>query len=257
VIEGSPPSGRFDSPDDAAHATPRNQAEFGAEAPVEATRDFDAYMTSPDAPGDTFPWPPAEGTSVAGAFVQTWQGATFQPSRFYRALTDRTSLGSALLYYLPLGILIAGAELFWRTVGWPSSEPDAALAPLGASEVAIPPLVSFLLSPLLLIVSLFLSAAVTHALLKLFGGASRDYSTTSRVFAFAYSPMIFSVVPVVGSIIGFPWMIVTAIIGLRHAQRTSTGRAAAAVLIPVVTMAILLIIYYVVRAATNVLETPL
>jgi hypothetical protein len=67
----------------------------------------------------------------------------------------------------------------------------------------------------------------------LFRGARHDYTMTTRVFAFAYSPMIFSVVPVAGPMIGFVWVCVAAIIGVREAQRTSTGRATAAVLIPV------------------------
>jgi hypothetical protein len=53
-----------------------------------------------------------------------------------------------------------------------------------------------------------------------------------RVFAYAYSPQLLGVIPVAGVIAGFVWMVVVAIAGLSAAHRTSTGRAAAAVLIP-------------------------
>jgi hypothetical protein len=255
VSEGSPPSERFDPPDDAAHDARRSGPDYGAEAPVEAVREV-AYESAPDAPGDGFPWPPSGDTGVADAFVRTWQGATFQPSLFYRAMPGRGSLGAPLLYYLPLGILVAGAELFWKLLR-AGSDGDSTLGTLGAGEAALSPIVWFLVSPLLLLLSLFLSAAVSHALLNVFGGAARDYGTTTRVFAFAYSPMIFSVVPVVGQVIGFIWMVVVAIIGLREAQRTSSGRAVAAVLIPVVFAVIMLAFAYLVRAAGTLLEMPL
>lgn len=252
MIEGRSPSERYDAPDDAAHAAPRN----GAAAPVEASREFDAHGSAPDATGASFPWPPAEDASVAGAFVGTWQGATFQPTKFFRALPERASLGSALLYYLPLGIIIAGADLFWRIVRPPAEQPDSTLSTVAATEAAVHPLVWFLLSPLLLILSLFLSAAATHVVLKLFGGASRDYSMTTRVFSFAHSPMFFSVVPVIGAIIGFIWMVVAAIIGVREAHRTTIGRAVAAVLIPVIFALIVLGLAYLARAAGTLLNTP-
>jgi hypothetical protein len=238
VSEGSPPSERYDSPDDAAAVARR------AEARIESPRQFDTSESGSDI---RFPWPPADGASVVGAFVQTWQGATFQPTSFFRALPERASVGAAVLYYLPLGIIIAGAELFWSLV----------LAPAAPRDNMLPsPLVQFLLSPLLLLVSLFLSSLVTHALLAMFGAASRDYSTTTRVFAFAYSPMIFTVVPVLGTIVGFVWMVVCAIIGVREAHRTSTGRAAAAILIPVAFALIVLGLFYLARAAGNLLEMP-
>jgi hypothetical protein len=258
VIEGSPPSGRFDSPDDAAPATRRDHAEFGAEAPVEGTEEFGAYQSSQDR-SSAFPWPPPEGASVAGAFVATWQGATFQPARFFRALPERTPLGSALLYYVTLGILIAGAQLFWRIVRAPA-ERDTALTPPMATD-AVPPIVEFLLSPVELLIRLFLLAAVAHGLLKLFGGAKRDYSTTARVFAFAYSPQVFTVLfavfPRVGSAVGLIWMCVISIVGLRETQRTSTGTAATAVLIPVLVALIITGLVYLAQAAGNVLNIRL
>jgi hypothetical protein len=184
-------------------------------------------------PDMTFPWPPDEGDSVAGAFAATWKGASLRPRRFVAAMPDRASVGPALLYYLPLGILIAGADLFWSTVRPDGPEQDAVLARTDVLAGFENPLVSFLLSPAILLLSLFVSAAVTHLLLRSFGGASRDFAFTTRVYAYAYSPQALGVVPVIGSVIGFIWMVGVAIIGLREGHRTTTARAAAAVLIPV------------------------
>lgn len=190
----------------------------------------DPFASPPDDDGPPgFPWPPADDESVPGALAATWQGASLRPATFFRAMPARGSLGAALLYYLPIGILVAGADLFWTTVRGGASDADIVLD----SAPSLPPLVSFLLSPVLLIASLFVAAGATHILLRIVGGANRDFAFTTRLFAFAYSPQILGVVPAVGVVVGFVWMVVIAIIGIREGHGTSTARAAAAVLIPV------------------------
>ena len=257
MSEGSPPSERNGASDEAAPAPRSTIPEYsGSEsAPMGAAPETGAYGGAPDAPDIAFPWPPAEGASVAAAFVQTWQAATFQPAALFRALPERASLGSALLYYLPLGIIIEGTELFW-TIVRSRAEQDSTQSAVSAANMSLPPVVTFLLSPIALILLLFLAAAATHGLLKLFGGANRDYLTTTRVFAFTSSPMIFSVVPLIGVFIGSICMVVIATIGVREAHRTSTGRAATAVLAPFVLVGGLWALIRILRVAQTLLEMP-
>jgi hypothetical protein len=179
-----------------------------------------------------FPWPPEEGESVPAAFAATWRGSSLEPRLFFGAMPAHAPLLPALAYYLPIGIVVAGAELFWRTMrGTVAPERDVVI---GTDAFAgFSPLVEFLLSPVVLLLSLFVSAGVTHVLLRLFGGAHRNFGFTTRVFAYAYSPQILGIVPVVGSVVGFFWMVVVAVIGLKAGHRTTTGRVLAAVLIPV------------------------
>jgi hypothetical protein len=188
------------------------------------------YLIEAEPTAAAFPWPPAEGESVVNAYGRTWRGAALEPRAFFGALPAQQSLGPALLYYLPLGIAVAGAQLFWSSIrGTVDTERDAVL---GAELPALSPLVEFLLSPVMLILTIFVAAGLVHLLLRLLGGASRDFGFTVRVFAYAYSPQILGVVPVVGSAVGFFWMVGVAIIGLREGHRTSTGKAATAVLVP-------------------------
>jgi hypothetical protein len=179
-----------------------------------------------------FPWPPAEGDSIIEAFGSTWRGAALEPKRFFGAMPADGSIGAALLYYLTLGMAVSASGIVWSVLrGGSGAEREAVL---GAGDMpALSPLLQFLFSPLILLLSIFLAAAVVHLLLKAFGGASRDLGFTIRLFAFAYSPQILGVIPVVGTAVGFAWMVVVAIVGLRAGHGTTTGRAAAAVLIPV------------------------
>jgi hypothetical protein len=180
-----------------------------------------------------FPWPPAEGESIPAAYGRTWYGASLQPQRFFAAMPAAGSVGHALLYYLPIGIVVAGTNLFWTMArGGVAPEEEAVLGemPIGG---AMSPLLEFLFSPLILLISIFMAAGVTHLLLRLVGGANRDFGFTTRVFAFAYSPQLLGIVPVVGAVVGFIWMVVVAVMGLREGHRTTLFRAAVAVLIPV------------------------
>jgi hypothetical protein len=195
------------------------------------------YTADPDA--GHFPWPPAEGESFFAAFVDTWKRAALTPGRFFRAMPEHGSIRSALVYYLPLGIAVSGANLFWAlTLDRLQPEQETVLGEMPLQTMN--PLVEFFLAPVVLLAALFLAAAVTHGLLRLFGGATRGYGFTTRVFAFAYSPQVLAIIPVVGTVTGFVWMVVVAIIGLREGHRTSTGRVLAAVLIPVVLVLMLM-----------------
>lgn len=177
-------------------------------------------------------WPPPEGVPLGEALVQAWRESVFAPRRFFPQLGRRDTILPDLLYYLALGIAVAGIGLFWRMV-LPATGAGGLLdALLGRTTASASPLLDFLLSPLWLLLSLFLSAGVVHLLLLILGGAEGGIATTVRVFCFAYGPQLFAVVPVLGALMGGIWTVVLAIVGLRVAHGTSTGRAAAAVLLP-------------------------
>ncbi len=176
-----------------------------------------------------FPWPPAEGGGVLGGLVDTWRAATFDPGAFFRRVPRVGGTGAALLYYLVIGVLVAGASLFWDTV---TGQAGMAQERIAGEAITGQPLVMFLLSPLILVIALGLAGGITHVMLLLFRGARHGFDTTIRVFCYSYSPLIFGVVPVVGTVVGTVWMLGLAIIGLREAHDTTTWKAGFAVLLP-------------------------
>lgn len=200
-----------------------------------------------DEPHATFPWPPAEGESIIAAIARTWQGAALEPRGFFGSMPVEGSMGAALLFYVPIAIVQSGAALFWGLVlSSGDVEGEGAVA-------AISPLLQFLFSPLLALLGLVMAAGVVHLLLKLFGGANRDFAFTMRVFCYAYAPQLLSVIPWAGPFVGFVWMVVVAIIGLAAGHRTGTGRAAAAVLIPLTFLLAMLAVAALILAATSLL----
>lgn len=185
-----------------------------------------------------FPWPPAESDSILGSFGETWKSATFDPTAFFARMPKAGGTGAALLYYLVIGMLVAGASLFWQSATGLSE----LMGPEGA-RTGLDPVISFLLSPPILVLVLAVEAGITHLLLLIFGGPRHGFRTTVRVFCFAYSPMIFGFVPVLGTLVGTVWMVVLAIIGLRESHETDGWKAALAVLLPVVLLVGLFILF--------------
>jgi len=197
-----------------------------------------------------FPWPPDAGEPVLEAWGRTWHGAALEPRRFFASLPHDGSLGAAILFYLSIGIPVAGSQLFWRMLGIGGMPGDGAAT--GWS-----PLTDFLASPLVLLVAIFLAAGVTHVLLLIVGGAGGRFGVTARVFAYAYAPQLLGIVPAIGSSVGFVWMVVVAIAGIREAHRTTRWKAAAAILIPLGIGLIFVVIAAFMAMAGGLLHLPL
>lgn len=211
-------------------------------------------------PGATFPWPPAEGESVAGAAARTWRESLFAPATFFRSMPHDATLGPALAYFLAITVVGAGIQLFWGMVALATLPAPGANSPwsLFMPTSARDALVTFLLTPVFTIGLLFIGAAVVHALLKLLRGAGQRFGATVRVFSYAQSAQLFAIVPFVGELIGGVWSIVVTVIGLREAHRTSTARAAAAVLLPIAAIIgfIVFIAFLLILAGVVLMQPP-
>lgn len=211
----------------------------------------------PDPSVSPFPWPPQPDESVLDAWARTWRGASLTPRTFFASMPRVRSPVAAVAYYLSVGIAVAGVQLFWtmvRGVGMWGTDADVLSA-----QAPWNPLVEFLVSPLILLLSLFITAGVTHLLLKLFGGVADDggYGMTTRVFAYSYSPQILGIVPVAGTIAGFIWMVIIAITGIRETHRTTTASAAAAVLIPLAVGLVFVVMVELIVRAGGLLDTTM
>lgn len=162
------------------------------------------------------------------------------------------SVASAIVYFLIIGIAGAGIQLFWRVTLFSRFDPDPA-SPLAALALSPDesPLTSFLMTPLVLLVSLFISAGIVHFVLWIAGGANAGIGTTTRVVAFAMGPQLFVIVPVLGAVVALFWMVWISIVGLREAHRTESWRAALAVLLPAFALVALIVLMFLVMLATG------
>ncbi len=198
-------------------------------------------------PSAPFPWPPPENESVLEALARTWKESVFEPKSFFARMPREFGFGWVLVYYLIIGVLSAGISLFWEMMLGPSLL-ERWLTQDGVQPTS--PVVDFLLSPLWLIIGLYIVAGIIHVCLLIVRGARHGFGATARVIAYSGGPQLFSIVPFVGPVVGGIWSLVITIIGLREAHESTTGRAIAALAIP---FALLLILTLLIVAAAFIL----
>ena len=109
--------------------------------------------------------------------------------------------------------------------------------PFGAGAFAFPiafSIIAMIFAPIFVLIGVFIWSLIVHLFLMLVGGATKGFAATVRVVCYAGVVQILQVVPFCGGLIAFVWAIVLYIIGLAAAHRTTQGKAALAVLLPLV-----------------------
>jgi len=97
--------------------------------------------------------------------------------------------------------------------------------------------VRLIVAPFVIVIALFLGAAILHFCCMLVGALQNSrsgFEGTLRAVCYAEVSSLASIIPVVGGLIAIVWWIVLAVQGVVRLHQTTTGKAVAAVLIPVV-----------------------
>lgn len=172
------------------------------------------------------PWEQPERGNVLQRAWQTLALVVSQPKAFFADMRLRGGLLPPLLFY---ALVFAPSYLLSLFISLPV---DMAMGTtMGESLLAAG--FALVLLPFLIPIGLFISAGITHLCLMLLGGANQGFEATFRVNGYAYGGLAWTmVIPVCGGLVFLVWGIVLEIIGLADAHRVSTGKAAAAVLIP-------------------------
>ncbi len=93
--------------------------------------------------------------------------------------------------------------------------------------------VVFVLIPVLLTVGAFISAGIFHVCLMLIGVAPKSFEVTFRVVCYANgATSVMLLIPFCGGLVQSVWNLYAIIIGLREVHGITTGKAAVAVLLP-------------------------
>lgn len=175
----------------------------------------------------------------------TIQRTLMSPSETFSSMKRDGGLGSPLLFYGIISIVVGLVGLVYQMIfgiGLAAAEmgsPDmaemggnAALAMFGGSMGLG---LGLILLPVMVILGIFIISGIHHLLLMLVGAKPIDFETTFRVCCYGYGAVsVFYLLPICGGIIGGLWGLVLVIIGFAKAHETSTGKAALAVLLPMI-----------------------
>lgn len=183
------------------------------------------------------PWERRATVGWAKGLFETWKRTVLTPQAFWASVKPNGSWTDALLYawiLTAIGTLIAlpfsafsqfGMQSLFDQMGdLPPGVRDALRNSSGTRGYQ---LVGVVLYPLILI----LVTAIWHLFCMLFGVAKNGYYATLRVWAYASVASVVAGIPCLGALAGL-YGLVLVILGLSSVQEASLGRAAAAVLVP-------------------------
>ncbi|MGA2518539.1 MAG: YIP1 family protein [Thermodesulfobacteriota bacterium] len=182
------------------------------------------------------PWESGEG--FIGAFLKTTQEALFSPTKFFEKAAAGEGYWSPLIYGLIAGIIGNGCAILWFWLFMAQLIPMDKIPfqhSLSILRLIIP-------LPFQLAIAIFIGSAIIHLCLMLVGGNKRGYKTTFRAVCYSYSAQLFNIVPFIGSLIGFIYMIILFILGVREGHGIGTGKAVLAVLLPMIVIFGLIIV---------------
>src|SRR5690606_32765150 len=167
-----------------AHRYPRSHREGARLAADYGTGELSAAPLEGGEDATSASWPPSPDAPLLDSVAQAWKESVFTPGRFFPQLSREQPLGPSIWYYIALGIIASGITLFWRMV-YPAAHLSYHLGRMSGGFQEVQPLQDFLFAPLILIISLFISAGVVHLTLMILRGATSGFATTVRVFCFA------------------------------------------------------------------------
>jgi predicted Zn finger-like uncharacterized protein len=178
------------------------------------------------------PWERRLQLGLWGGIKQTVRSVIFSPKSMFSTMPVRGGWREPLAFGLLVGSISGMVASFWEFI----IATSGVFKPLGAISVSLTSPIIFLslifLSPLLVTINLFISSFIIHLLLLLVRGAHHRFEATFRVVAYSQATRVWSILPFIGSPIGWIWKSIVQIIGLKEAHEISYLRIVVAFSIP-------------------------
>jgi len=183
------------------------------------------------------PWEDPARSGTFDRFVETVKLLATRPSEAFAGMPTTGGIGSPLLYAIVVGWIGIAVAVAWNTlfqgmwIPFIGGGEDAVIA---AGFTAAWAIGAIILAPILVIIGVFIGAAILHLMLMIVGGANNGFEATVRVVCYAQTAQLAGIVPFCGGLISMVWAIVLYVFGLATAHRTTQGKAVLAVVLPVV-----------------------
>lgn len=196
----------------------------------------------PGALAPPLPWEDRERVGFVNGLLETIKLLITAPGSAYRRAKEKGDYFGPLLFAVLIGWVMAIIGQLWSLLfqsTWISMMPAEMRREIGPMMAggAAGFVVTIILAPIIITIVLFIWSAIVHLFLNLVGGTSAStagYEGTFRAISYAQVASLAQIVPIVGGLIAFVWAIVLQVIGLSTLHKTTGGKAAAGVLIPIV-----------------------
>lgn len=206
------------------------------------------YGRRPTGPEAGIAWETQSVRGFFSGFGRAIIDSLIRPTKFFTAMSPQGNLWRAFYFGIIIQSLVIVISTGLMMINLASFDPASMLEMFGD---ALPPQVqeifenlssyvspSYLLpmmltAPLSAAAGIILLSLFLHLFLLLFGGAKNGLEATIKVVSYSATAQLVSLLPACGGIIAWVWQVVIVVIGLTQAHRTTTGRALAAALTPI------------------------
>ena len=203
---------------------------------MEATSPPPPPPAAPTGPPQSIPWEDPKRPSAFERFAETVKAIATRPGAAFARMPKTGGIGKPLLYGIIVGWIGVGVAIFWNVLFQGMWIPflDRADAGVMAGFTAAWAIGMAILSPVFLIIGVFIGAAILHLMLMIVGGAKHGFEATVRVVCYAQTAQLAAIIPICGGLLAAVWAVVLYVIGFTAAHETTTGKAVLAVILPLV-----------------------
>ena len=193
---------------------------------------------APPPPPAGGPGLPFEDTSrpFLDGLVETIRLIVTQPRDAFRMMAPEGDIGRPLVYAVVLGWIGLIASQLYNLVfqGAMMRMLGSRMHGMGFGGSVGTAMIMIVVGPIMVVIGLFIWSGLVHLALMLVGGANRSFTATVRSLAYAQTSALAQVIPFCGGFAAAIWGIVLSVFAISAAHETTDGKAAAAVLLPMV-----------------------
>jgi hypothetical protein len=212
-----------------------------------------ASFTPPQQPVDTstragLPW--ERERKSTSTFWRTFKTIMGDPFGAFRMMRRDDGLGDPLIYAMCGGLVGGLISAVYNSLlnvgmvgimgglggmGGMGGRQQAAMGGMLVFQIVWNFVLGALMGTVGTVIAVFLRAAIVHLFLMLAKGANQSFETTVRVVSYVSgATALLQIIPIVGPFVIFVVSLVYEIIGLAEAHETTKGKAAIAVLVPLI-----------------------
>lgn len=199
------------------------------------------------------PWERRMELGLWKGIYQTFIAILFSPGSFFREMTTGKGIRESMAFGLLLGSIGYMIGFFWQFLlisgGMLNDSSFLSQIPI-ISQIPISWLflIAMILSPVLVILNMFITGAIVHVMMLVFNGGKGKFEGTFKVIAFGQAAKALAFIPFIGEVIGWFWNLVIVVIGLKEIHKTSLSRTIAVVFVSIILMCLMLLPLYLLKS---------
>jgi len=197
-------------------------------------RKTDAGATGRQVGRTKSPWERRSQLGLWQSLYRTFKAVLFAPRELFRTLTFRSGLREPLAFGLLAGSVTTMVGIFWQFLVLAGGMATFGPSMLGQKGLGMVFIVILVTVPLWVALGILIYSGIVHIMLLIVRGGRNGFEATFRVVSFSQAAQIWSLVPLLGGLVGALWQVIVQVIGLREIHETTYLRVCIAFLIPVV-----------------------